>query len=118
MKATKVLGNKGEAAVCSWLEGQGFTICARNYATRTGEVDIIAQRDEVVAFVEVKTRTHAYFSTSTVVTYSKQRKIISAAKMYIAKNRIENKVCRFDVATVSFEGDDAVVEYIDNAFCG
>jgi putative endonuclease len=117
MRATKVLGNLGEDTVCLWLKNRGFEVCARNFSTRTGEVDIIAQRDEVLAFIEVKTRTNNYFHTSTVVTRSKQRKIISAAKMYIAKNNVDDKVCRFDVATVSFEQGEPKVEYIESAFC-
>ena len=117
MRATKILGNKGEEAVCSWLKGRGFEICERNFAVRSGEVDIIAQKDEVLAFVEVKTRKHNYFATSTVVTVSKQRKIISAAKMYIVKNNIqEDMVFRFDVATVTIEGQEHFVEYLEDAF--
>ena len=115
-RATKILGNKGEDAVCLWLAKRGFTICERNFAIRSGEVDIIAQKDEILAFVEVKTRKHNYFATSTVVTRSKQRKIISAAKMYIVKKGIQDKACRFDVAIVTSGDLQETIEYLEDAF--
>ena len=114
----KILGDVGEQIVGKYLENKGFQILAYQFTTRLGEVDLIATKDEYVVFVEVKTRRTIYFPVSTVVTYSKQQKIVKSAKYFALKNQIVDKVLRFDVAIVNPTGDDYVVDYIENAFYG
>jgi putative endonuclease len=113
----RLLGDKGENAVVDWLIKNAFIIIARNYCTRMGEVDIIAQRGEVVAFIEVKTRASNYFPISNTVSYTKQKRIIKAAMYFVMHNKIRDKVLRFDVATVT---KNVCVGYnvtlIENAF--
>lgn len=109
---TKLLGNAGETSVIHILEKKGFRILARNYTIRAGEIDIIATKDNLIVFVEVKTRTHITFALSQVITPSKQRKIIVTAKHFLLSNSSYDKVCRFDVALV--EGQN--IQYIPNAF--
>lgn len=116
MKNEKILGNNGENLVANWLIRNGFEIIARNFSCKTGEIDIIAQKDEIVSFVEVKTRMHEYFPVALSVIPSKQHKIIKTAKFFIYKNRISDKVFRFDIATVVFNKDKFEIEYIENAF--
>ena len=118
---TKILGEKGERLVASYLKEQGFQILACNFSARCGEVDLIAQRKEVIVFVEVKTRKTQYFPISSVVNQSKQRRIMKTAEFYILKNNIENKVIRFDVAIVvwgegNYKKGNHKIEYIVNAF--
>ena len=110
-------GNSAEDLVARTLEGEGFTILARNYTRRNGEIDIIASTDTVLVFVEVKMRTSAYFDLSEVITPSKQRKIIAVAQDYIARNDVQ-KMCRFDVALVKGEQKNATITYLDDAFQG
>ena len=113
----RLVGNSGEQAVEKWLALNNFTILARNYCIRYGEVDLIAQCGEVIAFIEVKTRKTEYFPTSLVVNKSKQLKIIKAAKHFVLQNQIRDKVLRFDVATVLLKSNGQhVVTYIPNAF--
>jgi putative endonuclease len=115
----KYLGDCGEELVARWLEGYGFSILARNYRTKEGEIDIIAQRLEVVAFVEVKTRETEYFDPANAVTFRKQKRIIKAAQSFIFSKKIIDKVLRFDVATVIYEDKDRgkySIKYIRNAF--
>lgn len=116
MQPTKILGNAGEEAVTEWLIKNQFTILTRNYQTKLGEVDIIAARDEVIAFVEVKTRNTEYFPIAQTVTWRKQQRIIKAARHFILANHLRDKVFRFDVATVLFSNYHYNVEYIQNAF--
>ncbi len=116
MQTTRTLGISGEQAVAEWLKNKNFKIVAQNYRTRQGEVDLIAQKDEFLVFVEVKTRNTAYFPISNVITFSKQQKIIKAAKYFILKNNIIDKVCRFDVAIVTTDPKGYNIEYIENAF--
>lgn len=116
MHSKRAFGNKGEDAVFVWLQKKGFSVIARNYQTRLGEVDIIATYGEVVAFIEVKTRHIEYFPIAQTVTYSKQQRIIKAAYHFILDNHIRDKVFRFDVATVVYNNVDYSIEYIENAF--
>jgi len=110
------LGKKGEELVAAYLRKEGFIILATNYATRRGEVDIIAQRGEVLAFVEVKTRKKTYFPINQVVTATKQQRIALAALDYAQRKGIQNKVLRFDVATVEYTQTTQSLNYIPNAF--
>ena len=111
-------GNFGEQKVVEWLQKNGYSILRQNYTCRQGEVDIIAQKDEVVAFIEVKTRLKLYFDLSQVITYSKKKKIIATAKNYISRYGDQNKVYRFDVALVEKVDNNFDINYISNAFWG
>lgn len=112
----KELGNQGEAVVARYLEKEGYTILCRNFLCKRGEIDLIAQKDEIISFVEVKTRKVAYFALSSVVTRSKQRKIIASAKSFLLSWGLSGYVYRFDVATVLVCGARQEVDYIPNAF--
>lgn len=112
----KHLGDAGEEIVANWLKEHGFKILAQNFTCRCGEIDVIAQKNEVVAFVEVKTRINEYFPTSMVVTKTKQLKMIKTAKNFALKFRLFEHVLRFDVATVTFKNNNPEVTYIPNAF--
>lgn len=112
-----VLGKKGETLVALNLEQQGFTIRHHNYSCRAGEIDIIAEKGDVRAFIEVKLRTSHYFALSEVITPSKQRKIIATARLYNSQQRdATHYVYRFDVALVEHNGYDYDITYIPNAF--
>ena len=115
-RPTTVLGAKGERAVSSWLEKQGFCILTHNYRVRSGEVDIIAQQGNVIAFIEVKTRKNNYFPMSLIVTPTKQQRVIRAARTFIASKNLLNHTFRFDVALVTWLYDQPSIEYIPNAF--
>ncbi len=111
----KTLGNNGELAVALYLIKNGFTILMKNFSIRGGEVDIIAQKADILTFVEVKTRTNNYFNTSEVITLSKQKKIILTAKYFISQHKYRDATYRFDVALV--DGVTQKVTYLENAFC-
>ena len=89
-------GLEAETLVADYLIKNGYRICARNYTIRAGEIDIIAQKDEVIAFVEVKMRTTKHFNTSLVVDRTKQRKIITTARTYAASHSYYQHILRFD----------------------
>lgn len=111
----QITGKKGEDAVCAWLLKEGFTIRICNFTVKNGEVDIIAYKDNVLAFIEVKARYNNYFPLSEVITLSKQRKIILAAKQYLLRSSDVDKILRFDVALVTM-GSTPTISYITNAF--
>lgn len=115
---TKIVGQQGEAVVVSFLQNQGFKILAQNYQKFFGEIDIIAQRENIVSFIEVKTRNNPVVSMHELVTPVKQRKIILVAKTFISLqyNMPENTTYRFDVALVHLNDNDCNITYIPNAF--
>lgn len=110
-------GFAAERAVAHELTHNGFTILEYNYTTRLGEVDIIARSSELVIFVEVKMRHHALFDLSTVITPSKQKKIIASAKVYLSQHEeLFNCACRFDVALVEYQDNLPTITYLPHAF--
>ena len=111
------IGAAGESQAALFLQQKGFNILAKNYKTKLGEIDVIAQRGDVIAFVEVKTRTSHYFHASLLITPSKQRKIALTAKQFIQENNLDgNFVLRFDTVFVSHKENGVEFEYIPNAF--
>jgi putative endonuclease len=111
---TLLLGGRGETKVVDYLVHEGFAIIERNYQIRGGEIDIIAQKKELLIFVEVKTRATPTAALSEVITRSKQKKIIFTAKHFLVTHQYHNHVYRFDIALV--EGSGLTINYIPNAF--
>lgn len=101
----QAVGRAGEAYTAGWLQKQGYHIIARNWRCRYGEVDIIAQKDETVAFVEVKTRRPgAMVSPLEAVDRTKQRRLIMTAHCWLRASKCRLQP-RMDVAAVTAEED-------------
>jgi putative endonuclease len=109
-------GKEAENLVIAWLKKQRFTILEENFRKKCGEIDIIAQKGNVIAFVEVKSSATDYFNLSHVIVPAKQRKIIKTAHWYIAQHNLSNTIYRFDVALVLHSVHNSTIEYIPNAF--
>ena len=101
-KRTKDLGDAGEDFAVTYLQSQGYNIINRNFRySRFAEVDIIAEIDGTIIFVEVKTRhSNKYGRPSEAVSINKQRKIIEAAMKFLQDNNYFDNSCRFDVIEV------------------
>ncbi len=111
--SAKLTGNRGEDAACRYLSDRGYEILARNYTVRYGELDIVAKKDGLVSFVEVKARKNTAFgSAAEAVSLSKQRKLAAAAGMWLAESGWDGPT-RFDVAEVYPGG---TLHYIEDAF--
>ncbi len=114
-------GTEGEKRVANFLRKKGLTIINRNFQSKYGEIDIIAENDQYILFVEVKTRKeNSLVSGIEAVDAFKQRRIIMTANDYITKTQCE-KQPRFDVAevTVSERQDKTLsykLRYIENAW--
>ena len=109
----KKLGARGERKAAQHLKAKGYRIVERNFRTPFCEVDIIARKGEVLAFVEVKTRLNDSFGLPCeAVTPAKQRLYIRAAEYYFAARQIED-IVRFDVIEVFPDR----INHIENAFC-
>lgn len=82
-----------------------------------GEIDIIAYDRKTLVFVEVKTRRSREFGLpEESVTPAKQRQIRKIAQGFLAKNRLTNTECRFDVISLELDGEGYSVRHIKNAF--
>lgn len=114
------LGKKGEIFVAQWLEKNNYKILATNYKLRYGEIDIIAKKDEVIAFVEVKFRKNAAHAFSEIVNFKKQNKIALTAKVFMMENNLTDYVLRFDIALLYLLktdlNSDYKIDYYPNAF--
>lgn len=113
-------GQESELIVTRYLQNQNFSILVSNYKKFFGEIDIIALKDNLVVFVEVKARKNSKVSLHYLVPYAKQQKIIKVARCFISENesKMQNKILRFDVALLHLkDGQKPELTYIPNAFC-
>lgn len=112
------LGNRGEALAAEFIERAGWTILGRNFRDGHKEVDLVARRGEVVAFIEVKTRTDMSFGHPLeAITRRKQREIEQVAAAWIQRFGKANESYRFDaVAIVIAPGSAPVIEHVEDAW--
>ena len=113
-------GTWGEAEVANYLRRRGYTLLAHGFHCRFGEIDLIARKDGVLCFVEVKTRTNTQMGLPReYVTAGKQARIRKTALFYLCDNGLDCPA-RFDVAEVyaAAPGDEKSVRivYVEDAF--
>ena len=109
----KSYGTAGEIEAVKYLKKNKYKVIQTNYICKVGEIDIIAQKDDVVVFVEVKSRSTKKFGLprEAVTTY-KQNKIRSVASYYLMETAGFDSKCRFDVIEIL----DGEINHISNAF--
>ena len=115
--STKMIGDKGEAFAVKLYTKLGFTITEKNYHSRYGEIDLIAENEEFICFAEVKTRNHTSMGTpAEAVDYSKQKKLTLTALKYMSEKECY-KQPRFDIVEL-WQQDGKITHYnlIENAF--
>ena len=116
MSDSKELGRQGEDIASSFLEKKGYKIVVRNCKMGTNEIDIIAENEKFIVFVEVKTRSENYLEhPCTAVATSKQKSIIKTADKYIRQYNID-KESRFDIITIIKNKGEFEIAHIENAF--
>ena len=116
MVNTKELGTIGESIACDTLRNKGYKILRRNYIFNRAEVDIIAEKDDRLIFIEVKTRISSYLTDpSLLVSIGKQKQIIRAADQYV-KDYYPEKEWRFDIMVVITNSEYTSIEHIEDAF--
>ena len=111
------VGQRGEDIAATYLEDNGFGILDRNWNLHKGcEIDIVAHRDGIVHFVEVKTRSNAAFTTpESAINQEKLKHLIKAAKAYKKQNLMDNITCRIDsIAIVLKEGEKHDLTFHEN----
>ena len=109
------IGADHEEAAARYLEAQGYKILKRNYRIRAGEVDIIAEKEDVIVYAEIKFRRDGRFGDPLeAVDLRKQRRISRAAAVhYETWGAPFGKACRFDVIGIYGDG---TIRHIENAF--
>jgi putative endonuclease len=115
--ARVALGKTGEDLACRELTRRGYEILARRWRLRAGEIDIIARDGHTIVFVEVKARDGGDFGApAEAVSRAKQRRIAQLAAMFLARNRLSDCRCRFDVVSVDVGARVPNVQVFQNAF--
>ncbi len=110
------VGNAGEDLAAKYLIEKGYQVLERNWRYGNDEIDIIAQKDEILAIVEVKTRRSDYYGAPyTAVNKAKQKFMIRAAEAYLNKYDLDVEVS-FDIVSIVLRKDKPHIEHIDEAF--
>lgn len=111
-------GEQAESMAEQYLRRKGYRILARNLRFSNGEIDLVAESENWLVFVEVKGRRGtAYGGGAGAVHDIKQAKLIRLAAQYIANRGLRDPLCRFDVVLCQGDkGQGAVLEHIENAF--
>ena len=117
-KSKKQFGKEGEDLACDFLEKEGYKIVKRNWHFGHGEIDIIAEKNNTLVFVEVKSRkTLEYGHPELAVTKKKQQQIKTMAEAYLYINKITDTDCRIDVISILLQDKKhPEINHIENAF--
>lgn len=106
----------GEKIAQDYLRNKGYKILETNFYTKRGEIDIIAQKDKCIIFVEVKTRTNLKFGTPAMaVNSTKKKHIKNTAKIFLYLNRLSKYDIRFDVVEVFIDDGKCKINHIEGA---
>lgn len=116
MSDKQATGKVGENMAAEFLQKQGFAVIERNYRHRRGEIDLIVQKDHLLLFVEVKTRTgnSEWGYPEEAVTRKKARQVISCANHYIFKINWQKDI-RFDIIAIQL-GEETEISWFQDAF--
>ncbi len=115
---SQVFGKEAEVAAEQYLRQQGYRILGRNVRFSNGELDIVAQQQDIIVFVEVKARRTAQFGgASYAVTPQKQQRLIHLAAQYLAQHQLSQCSARFDVIWYQQDAQQGGhLEHVVNAF--
>lgn len=110
-------GKIAEDLAAEYLQKNGYKVVKRNFRFQKAEVDIIAEKENLIIIVEVKARsTDAFILPQEAVTKAKIRSVVSAANHYLEEFNRNNEV-RFDIISVlPDERKNLIIEHITNAF--
>jgi putative endonuclease len=110
------LGKKGEQLAINFLVKKGYTILDKNWRYQKAEIDIIAQKKDTLAVVEVKTRSSIDFGNpQDFVNPKKIKLLVSAIDEYIISKDLDVNV-RFDIIAIVREGNNFTIEHLEDAF--
>lgn len=115
--ATQEFGELGERIAERWFRRNGWRIVQRRFRSGHRDIDLIVERDDTVAFVEVKARHGAQFGDPVeAVNWSKQKELARSASVWIDRHGRPSDCYRFDVVGVLVEGERVRIRHVPNAF--
>jgi putative endonuclease len=110
------LGKIGEELAVEYLQKNGYDILETNYVFQKAEIDIIAQKENILAIVEVKTRSSLDFGLpQDFVKPKKIQLLVKAVNEYVISNNLDVEV-RFDIIAVHRDGKKYNIEHLEDAF--
>lgn len=110
------LGKKGEELAKEFLQKNGYTILESNFVFQKAEIDIIAQKDDALIVVEVKTRSSVDFGNpQDFVSPKKIKLLVKAIDEYVNLKNIDLSI-RFDIISVIHDKSDFIIEHLEDAF--
>lgn len=117
----RYIGSIGEELAANHIKKKGYSVLDRNYRTKLGEIDIVARKQNIVVFIEVKTRTSDIFGRpSEAVNYKKQKTIKRLSQQYILHKKLDRNCLnyRFDIIEVEIKLTEKKyrINHIENAF--
>ena len=116
MASHNELGEKGEQLAVDFLIDNKYTILERNYRFNKAEVDIIAQKEDVLAIIEVKTRSTSAFGNPQDFVKPKQiQRLVTAVDHYVSSHKLDVEV-RFDIIAIVKQNKQFNIEHLENAF--
>ncbi len=112
--AKRKVGDAAEDKALQHISSEGLRLITRNYCTKFGEIDLIAEDNDTLVFLEVRFRKNDHYGSALEsVTTRKQKKITTTARYYLAENNIgESRPIRFDVVGIT----QNKIQWIKNAF--
>lgn len=109
------LGDEGEQRAAEFLYQKGYTILARNYATRFGELDIIAKHQGRIVVIEVKTRTsNAFGLPEEAIDYRKQRHLAMMTRWYMLKEKRKEQSVQIDCIAIDYTHTPPAIRHLEN----
>jgi putative endonuclease len=116
-KSNRITGINGEKIATEYLQKIGYNILTINFVFDRTEIDIIAEKEGLIVFVEVKSRsTNFYGFPEEAVNEAKQENIQKVAEYYLEENKLENEI-RFDVISLTWNKEkNYSIYHIEDAF--
>lgn len=110
-------GRQAENIVYEYLISKGYTVRERNWRPKTSksEIDLIAQKEDTIVFVEVKARSDRDVDPADALTAEKVKNVVRGANSYLLAQE-ETYFYRFDVAAVTGNSEDYTLDYLEDAF--
>lgn len=116
-KHNQRLGELGERIAERWLRKHGYTILARRFRFGRRDIDLVAQRESTIAFVEVKARKGVEFGDPVeAVHHRKQRELTKSARVWIDRHGRDGELYQFDVVGILVAEERVQVKHVVNAF--
>lgn len=111
------LGELGERIAERWLRKRGYRVLARRWRSGHRDIDLVVEREGVVAFVEVKARSGLEFGDPVeAVHWRKRRELLRSARVWIARHGRDGEMYQFDVVGILLRDERVLVKHVPNAF--